>query len=261
MTIRFVLTVCATMALTSPALAEATAPAVPPPGAVPAALDTPGDLFEPLNRAVFQFNNTLVAWVIDPLADVLSRVTPTVVQTMGTNVYNNISEPEYFFTNFLAGYRKDAGVSLGRLLVNTTLGVGGLFDVATPMGFKRRPTEVSEAMCRAGVSPGPYVVLPVIGPTNLFSGGILGGLLATEWYVLSLVSTALAAGDAVFDISVSAASLRHVRELPGGEDADLYAVQQRVFWDSIKSDCDLTPRPVSLPITSTGLAGPEAGNG
>ena len=209
--------------------AAATAKAAP--------LETPHDLFEPFTRAIFGFNTIVVDYVVDPTAHLLGTATPPFVQHIGSNLYENISEPEFVFTNLLAGHPKDALVSVGRFAVNSTLGVAGMFDAATPLGLERRTTEVSEAMCKVGITPGPYMVLPLIGPTNLFSGGLLGAALAAEWYALSLVSTALAAGDAIFDISVSVASLRHVRDLPEDHQADHYAVQQQEFWDYVKSGC------------------------
>ncbi len=222
-------------------LAGPTAAGAQTPGAAATAkvatLETPRDVLEPLNRAMFGFNSVVVDYLVDPTAAVLGKVTPGFVQQAGVNVYENISEPEFVFTNLLAGHSKDALVSVGRFAVNSTVGVAGLFDVATPLGLERRTTEVSEAMCKVGIAPGPYMVLPLIGPTNVFSGGLLGAVLAAEWYALSLVSTALAAGDAIFDISVSVASLRHVRDIPGDNHPDHYALQQREFWDYVKSGC------------------------
>ena len=221
-------------------------------GQTPAAkpMETPRDLLEPVNRALFGFNNLVVDYVVDPTADVLSAVTPGFVRQAGVNLYENISEPEFVFTNLLAGHPSDALVSVGRFAVNSTVGVGGLFDVATPIGLQRRTTEVSEAMCKVGIPPGPYMVLPLIGPTNVFSGGLLGAVLAAEWYALSLVSAALAAGDAIFDISVSVASLRHVRDVPGDEHSDPYAVQQGQFWDYVKAGCG--PDAATRTATATG---------
>jgi phospholipid-binding lipoprotein MlaA len=215
-----------------PLSAEAQAP-----GAARSEMATPPDLLEPLNRAMFGFNSMVVNTVVDPLAWGLGQITPPFVQRLGTNLYENISEPEFVFTNLLAGHPLDAAVSVGRFAVNSTVGIAGLFDVATPIGLERRSTEVSEAMCKVGIPPGPYLVLPLIGPTNLFSGGLLGAALAVEWYALSLVSTALAAGDAIFDVSVSVASLRHVREIPEDQHPDHYSLQQQEFWDYVKAGC------------------------
>ena len=231
--------VAAVTGLVSPAIAQAQAQAQAQgaAGTGTTAIETPKDVLEPLNRALFGFNSTVVDYVVDPLASGLGAVTPPLIQRLGSNLYENISEPEFVFTNLLAGHPWDAAVSVGRFAVNSTLGLGGLFDAATPLGLKRRVTEVSEAMCRVGIPPGPYLVLPLIGPTNVFSGGVLGAALAAEWYALSLVSAALAAGDAVFDVSVSVASLRHVRDLPEDQSHDPYTVQQKAFWDYVKSGC------------------------
>ena len=202
-----------------------------------AQIATPPDVLQPLNRAMFGFNSVVVDYVVAPTAWVLGAVTPEFVHTAASNVYENISEPEFVFTNLLAGHPKDALVSVGRFGVNSTVGLAGLFDIATPIGLARRNTEVSEAMCKVGIPPGPYLVLPLIGPTNVFSGGLLGTALAAEWYALSLVSAALAAADAVFDISVSVASLRHVRDIPEDHHPDHYALQQQEFWDYVKAGC------------------------
>ena len=201
-----------------------------------ARIATPPDLFMPLNRVMFGFNEVVVDYVVNPAAWGLGKVTPGFVQTAATNVYENISEPEFMLTNLLAGYPGSAAVSVGRFAVNSTVGIGGLFDVATPIGLQRRSTEVSEAMCKVGIPPGPYMVLPLIGPTNIFSGGILGAALAAEWYALSLISTALAAADAVFDVSVSVASLRNSRDVPS-DPKDRYVRQQNEFWDYVKAGC------------------------
>jgi phospholipid-binding lipoprotein MlaA len=207
-----------------------------PPVAVPE-IATPRDVLEPLNRLMFGFNALVVDDLVAPMARVLGQETPGFVQQVAGNLYENISEPEFVFTNLLAGHPVDAAVSVGRFAVNSTIGLAGLFDVATPIGLARRTTEVSEAMCKVGIPPGPYLVLPLIGPTNLLSGGLLGAALATEWYALSLVSAALAAGDAVFDVSVSVASLRHVRDIPEDQHPDHYALQQQEFWDYVKKGC------------------------
>jgi phospholipid-binding lipoprotein MlaA len=227
----------------SPAAAQA-------PTVAPSEIATPRDMFEPLNRVMFGFNTLVVDTVVDPIAHLLNQVTPNFAQRIAANLYENISEPEFVFTNLLAGHFKDAGVSVGRFAVNSTIGLAGMFDAATPMGLERRTTEVSEAMCKVGITPGPYLVLPLIGPTNLFSGGLLGAALAAEWYALSLVSTALAAGDAIFDVSVSVASLRHVRDIPDDHQSDHYAVQQQDFWTYVKAGCAPTTE-TKTTVTST----------
>jgi phospholipid-binding lipoprotein MlaA len=202
----------------------------------PSLQTAPPDLIEPVNRAIFGFNLSVVDALIEPTAVFLGQVVPDWLQKTATNVYENISEPEYMFTNLVDGHPKDAAVSVARMAVNTTVGLAGIFDPATAIGLQRRPVELSEAMCRAGISPGPYLVLPLVGPTNLFSGGLMIVLLGTEWYLLHLVDTAIAAGDAILDTTVAAASLRHVREIPAGQ-GDLYTRQENEYWDELSRTC------------------------
>jgi phospholipid-binding lipoprotein MlaA len=213
-----------------------------------AIIGTPSDVFEPLNRAIFGFNTAVVDWFVDPLADLLDKASPSYVRRIGTNVYENLSEPEFIFTNLMAGYYEDAVVSVRRFAINSTVGIGGIFDVATPIGLERRSTEVSEAMCKAGIPPGPYLVLPLIGATNLFSGGLLGAALLAEWYALGLVSTTLATAEVIFDITVAVASLRHIRDIPRDHDTDVYAVQQKEFWDYVNAGC--APASETRPVAS-----------
>ncbi len=235
MSIRAVAFACTALVPLLAALPLAAEAQTPP--TTPTTIATPHDTLEPLNRVMFGLNKVVVDYMVDPTAWALGKVTPGFVQQGASNLYENISEPEFVFTNLLAGYPGSAAVSVGRFAVNSTIGIGGLFDVATPLGLERRPTEVSEAMCKVGITPGPYLVLPLIGPTNVFSGGLLGTALAVEWYGLSLISATLAAADAVFDISVSVASLRHVRDIPEDQHPDHYALQQQEFWDYVKAGC------------------------
>ena len=213
---------------------------------------TPRDVLEPFNRLMFGFNTLVVDYIVDPAARVLGDVTPAFVQRISSNIYENISEPAFVFTNLLAGHTRDASVSVGRFAVNSTIGIGGIFDVATPIGLERRTTEFSEATCKLGVPPGPYLILPLIGPTNVFSGGLLGVTLAVEWYVLSPVSAALAVGNAIVGVGVAAASLRHVRDIPQDPHPDHYALQQEAFWDYVKAGC--APGEGRTMLSATGVS-------
>lgn len=238
-----------------PLLAAAPMVLAAPPAAEPIPEFTPPpDIFEPLNRAMFGFNRVVVAYVVDPAAHILRTTTPAFVQRTAGNIYENLREPEFIFTNLLAGHLNDAYVSAQRLAVNTTVGIGGAFDVATAAGMKRRSTEFSEATCAAGIPPGPYLVLPVVGPASAYSAGLLAAAMATEWQVLSLFAAVLVETreiiDDIMDMSVSAASLRHVRDMPGDGQQDAYADQQQHFWDYVKAGChpaEDDPAPRQLP--------------
>lgn len=195
------------------------------------------DIFEPVNRAMFGFNTVFSNYVVVPTANLLDIVTPSWLKQAGSNFYENITEPEFMFTNLVDGHIKDSAISVARLAINSTIGIAGIFDVATGIGSKRRQVEISESMCNAGIPPGAYIVFPFIGPTNLLSGGLMGGLLASEWYLLSLIDAALAYGDAILDTTVGAASLRHINDLPESAQNDLYTNQKNEYWSELQKEC------------------------
>ena len=209
-----------------------------------------GDPLEGFNRSMFSFNNQVVDHVIEPLSGTLRAWVPPPVREAGARFYDNLTEPEFIVTNLFSGNNADAGVSASRFAINTTLGVAGLFDPATEMGFIRRETEFGESMCRLGVPPHPFVVLPLIGPTNVWSAGLLTGFFAVEWYALSLISSLLATADLVVDISASAASLRHAADQPDMAARDPYDIQRADYLKYIEKGCGAAPSKGNQPVAA-----------
>ena len=166
------------------------------------------DALEPVNRAMFTFNDYAVDYVINPLAGFAGTWIPEHLRIAGTNVYENLTEPEFVVAHWLAGNNPAATDSLGRLLINSTLGLGGIFDVASSLGIHRKEIEFGEALCSAGLPTGHYLVLPLVGPTNVATAGAVSGFIVGGWFLLSMVSPVLATADLVIDLSASAASLR-----------------------------------------------------
>ena len=205
-------------------------------GLADAAGTAPHDPLESFNRAMYDFNKGVVDYVIDPTVDAVGPYTPAPVVTGLGNAYNNLTEIEYVLNGAL---RRDASMiltSAGRFVINSTVGIAGLFDVATPLGLPRQTGDFGEAMCAAGVPPGPYVVLPLVGPANVNSAGLLAGGVAVEVYLLSFISTTLAFADFVFiDVGGSAAALRYATDIPPG--ADGYSVQRGEYEGYIKAAC------------------------
>jgi len=173
--------------------------------------DLAEDPLENVNRAIFAFNENAVTYVIKPLSATLSELVPEPVKQAGANVYSNLIEPEFIVTNLIIGNYSAAGTSAARFGVNSTIGLAGAFDPASSLDLVRTETEFSEALCKAGLPAGNYLVLPLIGPVNTVSAGLLTGFFAVEWYALSLISSVLATADLVVDLSASAASLSAVR--------------------------------------------------
>lgn len=124
------------------------------------------DPFQPLNQVIFSFNYTLDMLVIEPTAYVYKNLTPQVAQDRVKNLFENLASPVTFFNLILQGKFEQAGETLGRFITNTTLGLGGLVDVASEFGVPQAQTDFGLTLAQYGFGTGPYVVLPVIGPTN-----------------------------------------------------------------------------------------------
>ncbi len=206
-------------------------------GAAAAPSPATSDPLEAFNRSMFEFNNLVVDYVIDPVSGVLRAWVPVFVREAGARMYDNLTEPEFIVTNLFSGNKADAGVSASRFAINTTLGLAGLFDPASEMGFVRRETEFGESLCHLGVPTAPFVVLPFIGPANTWSAGLLTGFFAVEWYALSMISTLLATADLVVDISASAASLRHATDQPDMAARDPYILQRTEYLQYVEKGC------------------------
>ena len=131
------------------------------------AQDEINDPIEPLNRAVFAFNQTIDGLILDPAQQIYGYVVPDPAKRGVRNFLNNLRAPLVFINDLLQGERERAGITLGRFLVNTTLGVGGVFDFASVVGMDAAHSEdFGQTLGAHGVGPGPYVVLPLLGPSS-----------------------------------------------------------------------------------------------
>ena len=127
------------------------------------------DPWEPVNRKIFVFNDTLDRWVLTPVAKGYKFVMPDFAEQGVTNFIANIYEFNSFYNSLLQGEFLGATKAGGRLLVNSTLGLLGFFDVATPMGIAPFRADFGQTLAVWGVDSGPYVMLPVFGPRNVRS--------------------------------------------------------------------------------------------
>ena len=142
------------------------------------------DCFEGLNRATFKFNNALDGILFKPVAKAY-RVLPSPVRAGTSNVLNNLSNLVTIPNNIFQGEFKKAGQNTGRLVVNSTLGILGIFDVAQKMGFAEYDKEdYGQTLGAMGVGEGCYVVLPVLGPSTVRdAAGTMAGLMGGDaWY-------------------------------------------------------------------------------
>ena len=146
------------------------------------------DCFEGLNRATFAFNQTLDGILFEPVAKAY-RVLPSPVRTGVGNSLNNLSNLVTIPNNILQGDFREAAINSGRFVINTTLGILGIFDVATQMGFSEYVKEdYGQSLGSSGVGPGCYLVLPVLGPSTVrdTAGSVINIFGGDPWYNVSV---------------------------------------------------------------------------
>lgn len=127
----------------------------------------PADPFEGYNRGMTRFNDGLDEAVFKPVATAYKEVTPQPVRSGVTNVFANLGDAWSFVNNLLQLRMAGALDSLVRFNVNTVFGIGGLFDVASEMGIERHKQDFGLTLGRWGVPSGPYLVLPLLGPSTV----------------------------------------------------------------------------------------------
>jgi phospholipid-binding lipoprotein MlaA len=124
------------------------------------------DPLEPINRKIFAVNMALDHAVFRPVAKAYVVVVPDDGRAAVHHLLDNLKEPTVFFDNLLQGEVKRAGITLGRFLINSTVGFGGIVDVATMTGIERQPADFGQTLYVWGIKSGPYLILPVFGPSN-----------------------------------------------------------------------------------------------
>jgi phospholipid-binding lipoprotein MlaA len=133
------------------------------------------DPIESWNRQVFAFNESLDANVLRPVATGYNQVTPEPVRNSVRNVFNNIRDVWSTVNLFLQGRFRDGTVSVMRVTINTTLGIGGLVDWATPMRLDRPNEDFGQTLGVWGVKPGAYIVWPLLGSSTLRDSASIPG--------------------------------------------------------------------------------------
>lgn len=133
-----------------------------------------GDPWEPMNRVVFKFNDTLDRYALKPVTQGYNAITPKPVRTLISNFFSNLGEIRNTLNALLQFKGRTALSSLGRLAINSTIGMLGLVDVASPLGIEQKYQDFGLTLARWGLPSGPYVVLPLLGPKTLRgSAGLL----------------------------------------------------------------------------------------
>ncbi|MCR9103944.1 MAG: VacJ family lipoprotein [Gammaproteobacteria bacterium] len=143
------------------------------------------DPWEPMNRKVFAFNEALDAYFLRPVAKGYRFVTPDPVELGVTNFISNIYEFNTILNSILQGRPGNAFDSLGRLTINSTVGLLGFFDVASAIGVPHVPADFGQTLHTWGADAGPFLMVPVAGPRTLRSGA---GLVVDSFTALPSLS-------------------------------------------------------------------------
>jgi phospholipid-binding lipoprotein MlaA len=153
---------------------------------------SPQDPWEGFNRSVYTFNDKLDRAVLRPIATGYTKVVPQPVQNCIHNIFNNLQDVWSAANSLLQGHGPDFINTCGRVLFNTTVGIGGCFDVASTKGVNRIPNDFGTTLGVWGIGQGPYLVLPLWGASTLRdSVGLVGDGFST-----SAVDSAIIKGNA-----------------------------------------------------------------
>lgn len=125
------------------------------------------DPWESYNRGMHRFNSAVDGAVLKPVAKGYKAITPDPVEKGIGNVFSNIGEVPNMLNNLLQFKLKDSAISTGRLLINSTLGIYGIFDVASAFGLEEKDEDFGQTLGKWGVGNGPYFVLPFLGPSTV----------------------------------------------------------------------------------------------
>jgi phospholipid-binding lipoprotein MlaA len=191
---------------------------------------TPGkaadDPLEGLNRRVHGFNRSVQANVLSPLAALYESNTSPGFRRGVSNAFANLGEPVSTVSGLMAGDLGLAWNAAARFGINSTIGFWGVYDPATPMGYARRPTAVADALCAWGVPSGPFLVLPLIGPSTIRdAGALIASTIALSQVVGPDVVLAWSAGDSLITYAEFHAELGRIE----AQSLDAYAVLRSAY--------------------------------
>ena len=125
------------------------------------------DPYQNLNEITHKFNQSLDESIATPIARAYKKITPDFVEIGVTNATDNIEDVNIALNNLLQGKIKDGLSDIGRFTINSTVGILGIFDAASTIGLKKHSEDFGQTLAVWGVNDGPYIVLPILGPSTL----------------------------------------------------------------------------------------------
>jgi phospholipid-binding lipoprotein MlaA len=151
----------------------------------------PRDPWEGLNRHTFALNDALDRGVLKPTAEAYVKVTTPFVRARVSNFFDNLADLGTGVNDFLQGKPREGINDFGRIVVNTTFGIAGLWDVASQLGVEKRDEDFGQTLGVWGVPNGPYLVIPILGSSTIRDTGglVVDSLLTPTWYFLDAAVT------------------------------------------------------------------------
>ncbi|HYB13785.1 MAG TPA: VacJ family lipoprotein [Myxococcota bacterium] len=188
----------------------------------------PYDPLEPVNRGFFALNRGIDYVLVDPVTSAYEFVVPMEGRRAVRRVFRNLSSAKTLANDILQLKLRDALVTTARFAINSTLGFGGLFDPAANFGLERHEADFGETLAQVGVGAGPYLVLPVLGPTTFRDsiGNAIDGFLQPQFWLLGPGSRLLLdSGDGLSLRDEHHEDLKHLRE----SSVDYYAALRSAY--------------------------------
>jgi phospholipid-binding lipoprotein MlaA len=207
----------------------ATPPSEP---AARAEFEQTNDPLEPLNREIFAFNQFLDRILIKPIAVTYQASVPDEGRTAIRNILSNLHEPIVFANNVLQGEFKRAGETAGRFAMNSTIGFAGLFDFATTNGLEKQIGDFGQTLYTWGAPEGPYLFLPIVGPSSPRDAIGYGVDSAADPYLLGIPGNTVETADygrfAVNGVDQRAQNIQTLDELQRSS-IDFYAQLRSLY--------------------------------
>lgn len=212
----------------------------------------PNDPLEPLNRRVHAFNDVFDRNIAQPVARGYNAVLPRPVNRGITNFFRNLGEVSVLVNSALQLKPRATVITANRLMINTTFGIAGVFDVAGMMGAKPQDEDFGQTLGYWGADAGPYLVLPFLGPSSVRDGT---GLVVDGWYdpINSIDDTATLTGMTILRVVDTRARLLGTTDLLGTAAVDPYAYTRDAWLRRrVNQIYDGDPPPEALPDTGNG---------
>lgn len=194
------------------------------------------DPFEETNRGVFAFNRQVDKWILDPVTEAYRWAVPKPARSAISRLFKNLGSTKTLMNDFLQLEWKDASVTGSRLVINTTIGLVGLFDVAEKIGLESHESDFGQTLALAGTPSGPYIVLPILGPATVRDGvgTVVDGFFQPTYYILGPSHLIIGPTEILLYSGSSGISTRdeHYVELKSLEDSsiDFYAAMRSGYY-------------------------------